>query len=102
MENRSQNGEVPGDFGRRVKHRRLELGLSTAEVAERTGMSTRRIEHIETDPDALTGGELLRLSRALDTTISGLFAPRRSRPTRPSVLTPEPELEPMRRTSASS
>ncbi|WP_406054079.1 helix-turn-helix domain-containing protein [Kribbella sp. NBC_00889] len=93
----SQNVQVPGDLGTRVKHRRLELGLSTAEVAERTGMGTRRIERIETRPVALTGGELLRLSRALDTTISGLFAPHRSRSARRAVLTPEPELEPMRR-----
>ena len=96
MDIRSQSAEVPGDLGTRVRHRRMELGLSTAEVAERTGMATHRIERIETHPVALTGGELVRLSRALDSTISELFAPRHHRPTPRSLMAPGPVLEPMR------
>ncbi|WP_406047137.1 helix-turn-helix domain-containing protein [Kribbella sp. NBC_00889] len=97
MDTRSQNVDVPGDLGARVRHRRTALGLSTSEVAQRTGMSTRRIERIETRPVILTGGELVRLSRALDTTITELFAPLQHQWTRRTALTPEPVLEPMRR-----
>ncbi|MFI6674299.1 pyridoxamine 5'-phosphate oxidase family protein [Kribbella sp. NPDC050470] len=95
MDTRTQPVEVPGDFGNRVRHRRTELGLSTSEVAERTGMSTRRIEQVETRPVALTAGELARLARALGTTISELSAPLQHRTTRRARM--GPLLEPMRR-----
>ncbi|MGW1344468.1 helix-turn-helix domain-containing protein [Kribbella sp. NPDC002412] len=94
MDARTQSVEVPGDLGNRVRHRRTELGLTTSEVAERTGMSTRRIERIETSPIALTAGELARLAHALNTTISELNAPLQHRTTRRSRMMPL--LEPMR------
>jgi hypothetical protein len=95
MDTRSQAAGKPSDLGIRVRHRRLALGLSTAEVAERTGVSTERIEHIETLPFALTGGELARLSRALDLSIDDLTGP--YRPTTPRRPPMAPVLEPMRK-----
>ena len=88
---------TPSDLGIRIRYRRMSLGLSTAEVAERTGMSTDRIEHIETRPVILTGGELVRLSRALDTTITDLCASPQPRTGRRGPQAPLPVLEPMRR-----
>ncbi|MFI7063638.1 helix-turn-helix domain-containing protein [Kribbella sp. NPDC050124] len=95
MDTRSHSVQVPGDLGTRVGRRRTSLGLSTAEVAQRTGISTHRIERLEQGPIALTAGELSRLARALDTTISDLCAPPRHRTTPRSRLAPL--LEPMRR-----
>lgn len=95
MDARTHTVEVPGDLGYRVRHRRAELGLSTSEVAERTGMSTHRIEQVETRPVALTAGELARLARALGTTVSELSAPLEHRTTRRARM--GPLLEPMRR-----
>ena len=92
MDTRSQK---PSDLGIRIRHRRQALGLSTTEIAERTGLSTERVEHIETAPFALTGGELARLSRALDISIGDLTGTRRSgTPRRPPIA---PVLEPMRK-----
>jgi transcriptional regulator with XRE-family HTH domain len=96
MDPRSQTASEPSDLGIRIRHRRLALGLSMAEVAERTGLSTKRVERIETRPFAVTGGELARLSRALDVTIDDLTGPHRSTTTpRRSQVTPV--LQPMRR-----
>ncbi|GAA1599377.1 MULTISPECIES: helix-turn-helix domain-containing protein [Kribbella] len=83
------------DLGTRIRHRRQALGLSTAEVAERSGLATDRIEYIETRPAALTGAELVRLSHALDLSVQDLTAADRPRtPRRPPVA---PALEPMRK-----
>ena len=95
MDTRSQTAGKPSDLGIRIRHRRLALGLTMAEVAERAGLSTERIEHIETRPLALTGGELARLSRALDISIDDLTGPHQPRtPRRPPLA---PILEPMRK-----
>ena len=95
MDPRTQTASEPSDLGIRIRHRRLALGLSTAEVAERTGLTTTRVERIETGPFALTGGELARLSRALDVTIDDLSGSRR--PTTPRRSPVAPVLQPMRR-----
>ena len=95
MDSRSQTTPTPSDLGLRIRRRRLALGLSTAEVAERTGSSIERIEQIETGPFALTGGGLVRLARALDTDVDDLTSPRRPRtPHRAPIA---PVLDPMRR-----
>jgi transcriptional regulator with XRE-family HTH domain len=82
-------------LGTRIRHRRQALGLSTAEVAERAGLTTNRIEHIETRPFALTGAELLRLAHALDVTIDELTGPRHPATSHRTPVAPV--LEPMRR-----
>jgi nitroimidazol reductase NimA-like FMN-containing flavoprotein (pyridoxamine 5'-phosphate oxidase superfamily)/DNA-binding XRE family transcriptional regulator len=56
----------------RVRQRRLALGLSRADVAQRSGLSLKAIERIETQPVALPAGELMRIVHALDTTLSEL------------------------------
>jgi transcriptional regulator with XRE-family HTH domain len=92
---RSQSSGPPSDLGIRIRRRRLALGLSTAEVAERTGLNADRVEHIETRPSALTGGELARLARALEITIDDLTGPYRPRTPRRSPMAPV--LQPMRK-----
>jgi transcriptional regulator with XRE-family HTH domain len=84
----------PSDLGTRIRHRRQALGLSTSEVAERTGLTTARIDHIETGPATLSGGELVRLAHALDTAVDDLTGPvHPATPHRPPLA---PVLEPMR------
>jgi transcriptional regulator with XRE-family HTH domain len=95
MDTRSQTAGRLSDLGIRIRRRRLALGLSMAEVAERTGLSTDRVEHVETRPFALTGGELVRLARALDIGIEDLTRPSHSRPSRRRPVAPV--LEPMRK-----
>src|SRR5580698_1039556 len=58
-----------GDLARRVAHRRIELGLSTEELAKRAGVDAWFLAYFEQSGDTtLTGGALLRLAVALDTT----------------------------------
>ncbi|TCC30801.1 helix-turn-helix domain-containing protein [Kribbella speibonae] len=91
----TQTARGPSSLGHRIRHRRQALGLRTAEVAERAGLTTDRIEHIESRPFALTGAELLRLAHALDLTVEELTGPRHpANPPRPPMA---PVLEPMRR-----
>ena len=49
----------PGDVGRRVAHRRGELGLSTDEVAERAGMDRGFLEYLESQPAQLTSSTVV-------------------------------------------
>lgn len=61
-----------GDLGRRVAHRREELGLSLADVARRAGSAPEYIQYVE-QRSALPGpGFLLRLADALETTVEEL------------------------------
>jgi transcriptional regulator with XRE-family HTH domain len=62
-------GLLAGDLARRVSHRRTELGLTTDELARRAGIDAWFLAYFEQSPDTtLTGGALLRIATALDTT----------------------------------
>jgi transcriptional regulator with XRE-family HTH domain len=56
----------PGDIGRRVRHRREQLGLTQAELADRAGIKEALIAYIEDWPLAVSTPTLLRLAFALD------------------------------------
>lgn len=56
----------PGDIGRRVRHRRDQLGLTRAEVADRAGIKESVLAYIEEWPLAVSTQMLLRLAYALD------------------------------------
>ena len=84
-----------GDLGRRVAERRLELGLSLTELADRAGMDPRYLESVEASPSAqLTGSALWRLAAALELSVGDLTGqgllepPGRARPRGRPVLEP--------------
>jgi transcriptional regulator with XRE-family HTH domain len=59
----------PGDLGRRLAERRLELGLSREEVAARAGIAPAYLAHLEEDPVAVASRSTLALlSVALEVT----------------------------------
>ncbi|WP_198675936.1 pyridoxamine 5'-phosphate oxidase family protein [Kribbella monticola] len=62
----NNHGRSGGDLARRVRARRLALGLSRDEVAERARLDPSYVDRIENAPVALTGGALMRLAGALD------------------------------------
>jgi nitroimidazol reductase NimA-like FMN-containing flavoprotein (pyridoxamine 5'-phosphate oxidase superfamily) len=84
-----------GDLGRRVAERRRQLGLTSAQVADRAGMDPGYLESVEASPSAqLSRSALWRLAAALDLSVddltgSGALAPPgRARPSgRPSIET---------------
>jgi len=59
-------GTHPGDIGRRVRHRREQLGLTRAELADRAGVKEELVAYIEQWPLAVSTPMLLRLAYALD------------------------------------
>lgn len=59
-------GSHPGDIGRRVRHRREELGLTREELADRAGIKQLTVAYIEEQPISVTTETLLRLAYALD------------------------------------
>ncbi|WP_395298231.1 helix-turn-helix domain-containing protein [Kitasatospora hibisci] len=63
----------PGDLGRRVAHRRAELGLARGLVAERSGLDPGFLEYLETNSVPVGVGTLTRLADALDTTVTDLL-----------------------------
>ena len=61
------------DIGRRIEHRRDELGLTLQETAERAGTAPGYIQYLEQQPTAAPGiGLLIRLADALETTVAAL------------------------------
>jgi transcriptional regulator with XRE-family HTH domain len=62
----SDVGSHPGDLGRRVRHRRAELGLTRAQVAGRAGIDEALVAYIEEQPASVGAEIVLRLAYALD------------------------------------
>lgn len=59
----------PGDVGRRVAHRREQLGLTREQAATRAGMAVNYLEYLESRPAAIDFDSLTRLAGALQTSI---------------------------------
>jgi nitroimidazol reductase NimA-like FMN-containing flavoprotein (pyridoxamine 5'-phosphate oxidase superfamily) len=63
-----------GDLSRRVAHRRVELGLSLEQVAERTGIDPGYLHYLETNATAhLSAGSMILLAMALQTSPESLL-----------------------------
>lgn len=84
----------PGDLGRRVAHRRHQLGLSREEVARRAGMAAGYLDYLEDSPAvAIPRGSLIRLADALETSVKALRGGRVDRPPGPGRAGPHPQLD---------
>lgn len=64
---------APGDLGRRVAHRRRELGLSREELAERAGMAPGYVEYLEERAARVPIAGVGSLARALNTSTDELL-----------------------------
>ncbi|MEV5408822.1 pyridoxamine 5'-phosphate oxidase family protein [Thermopolyspora sp. NPDC052614] len=69
-----------GDTGRRIAHRRHDLGLTREELGERAGMAPGYIQYVEESTTSITTGDLLRLASALETTVDELLGGRTQEP----------------------
>ncbi|MFF7648208.1 pyridoxamine 5'-phosphate oxidase family protein [Streptomyces canus] len=90
---RSPSGSGPGDLGRRLVGRRVELGLTRRQVADRAGMASGYLRYLEETPAVAPGtGTLVRLADALHTSVTALtggdadLPPGRSRASRTAEL----------------
>ncbi len=92
-EQRATAGEGAGDLGRRVRERRLELGLTVEEVARRAGMEPGYLEYLESNVASATSLMLLRLAGALETTSALLVGGGLERPPGRSPAAASPVLE---------
>jgi len=87
-------GMPVGNVGRRIAHRRTELGLSTQELAKRAGIDAWFLAYFEQSVDtSLSDGSLLRLAVALDTTTFALGGGRADRSSSPGPAGLHPVLE---------
>jgi nitroimidazol reductase NimA-like FMN-containing flavoprotein (pyridoxamine 5'-phosphate oxidase superfamily) len=68
-------GNAATQLARRARQRRIELGLTRAEVAARARLDPAVVEHVEGQPVALTAGMLVRLAEALETSVTDLVGP---------------------------
>lgn len=66
-------GSPQGDLGRRLAHRRAELGLTPREIARRAGIAPGYLQYLEESPTARPSvSVLIRLSDALAMTVTEL------------------------------
>src|SRR6516225_1784091 len=71
----------PSDLARRAAHRRKELGKSIEEVAAKAGIDPGYLRYFEENPAArLSGGSLILLAMALETTPGELAGANVERP----------------------
>jgi nitroimidazol reductase NimA-like FMN-containing flavoprotein (pyridoxamine 5'-phosphate oxidase superfamily) len=69
-----QSGTQPGDMGRRVAGRRVELGLTLEDLAAKTGIDPGYLQYFEDHADArLSAGSTLLLAQVLETTPAALM-----------------------------
>jgi nitroimidazol reductase NimA-like FMN-containing flavoprotein (pyridoxamine 5'-phosphate oxidase superfamily) len=86
------------DLAHRVAHRRRELGLSQEEVARRAGMSAAYFDYLEHSPSvALPRGSVIRLAKALETSVDYLRGGQVDRPPGPGRAGAHPHLDVMSR-----
>lgn len=67
--------EEHAEFCERVKRRRKELGLTQVQLADRLGISGPSYAAIEAGRREPGLNQILRVARALDTTLPELFQP---------------------------
>ena len=84
---------APGDLGRRVAHRRRELGLSREELAERAGMAPGYVEYLEERAARVPIAGVGSLARALDTSSDELLGAAVDLPPGQRGAAPHPKLE---------
>lgn len=57
----------------KVRMRRDELGMSQEELAAKAGVSRQTISYLETDAKTAMSTTLIRVAKALDTTVDALL-----------------------------
>lgn len=67
--------ELYAEFGRIVRHRRAELGMSQAEVAERIELTRASISNLEAGRQRPQLHQVYVLARILETTVNDLLPP---------------------------
>lgn len=73
MESCSDEGLALAEFGKRVKARRLQLGLSQKQLAEKTGTTRQTVWNWESGTHAPTEATMPALARALKHTADHLL-----------------------------
>jgi transcriptional regulator with XRE-family HTH domain len=63
----------PGDVGRRIRHLRVQRGLSEEELAARSRTSTGYLQYVEQRAAEVAPGTLTRIAAALSTTVADLL-----------------------------
>jgi len=90
------DGSGGGDLSRRVAQRRAELGLSLEELGRDAGIDPGYLNYLEHHAEAhLSGGSLVLLSMALQTTPQALLGGHRAMGDEQYVSGPHPELDPL-------
>ncbi|HEV2310151.1 MAG TPA: pyridoxamine 5'-phosphate oxidase family protein, partial [Acidimicrobiia bacterium] len=87
-------------MGRRIEHRRQELGLSHEELSLRSGMAVGYLRALERRPTQPTSQAVLRLAAALETTAATLLGVDAERAVSRSPVDPQARVEDLSREDA--
>lgn len=68
-------GDFDGDVGKRLRSRRLELGLSQETVAESLGVTFQQLQKYEKGVNRVAAGTLYKLAKILKTRPENLMPP---------------------------
>ncbi|MFI7707447.1 helix-turn-helix domain-containing protein [Nonomuraea sp. NPDC049480] len=82
-----------GDFGRRIRHHRDQLGLTREQVAARTDLSAEYLQYLEDHPDVPETDTVIRLATALEITPQDLLDSGLDHPPGPDIAAANPVLQ---------
>ncbi len=64
---------VDREVGARIRAARLKVGLTQSQLAAAVGLSFQQVQKYESGANRVSASTLVRLARALNTTVIGLF-----------------------------
>jgi transcriptional regulator with XRE-family HTH domain len=74
IEQRLTNADVDAHIGRRVRARRLEVGMSQEQLADLLGVTFQQIQKYEKGVNRVAASRLYDMTNALDVEITYFFA----------------------------
>ncbi|MCK6451053.1 MAG: helix-turn-helix domain-containing protein [Alphaproteobacteria bacterium] len=91
MSRRPAGDGVDVHVGKRVRERRVQLGMSQKNLAAAVGVSFQQIQKNERGTNRIGASRMLELSRALDVPVSFFFDDMPPQPPVPSAVSTAPE-----------
>ncbi len=70
---RRRLSKVDQDVGSCIQERRILLGLSQAQLAEKIGVNSRQVQRYEDGVNCVVAGQLYEIARALDMPIGSFY-----------------------------
>lgn len=74
MQAKRRMSPIDNDVGRRIRMRRMELGMSQTDLAGKLGLTFQQVQKYEKGANRVSAGRLQRISELLDVPVGFFFA----------------------------